>query len=40
VILDKKMGFSTKYDIKWTQTASEIDFISFKEGSQIVSASL
>jgi len=35
-ILDNKMAFSNKYDVKWVQTSAEIDFLSFKEGQQLV----
>jgi hypothetical protein len=35
-VLDKKLAFSNKYDIKWVQTSAEIDFLSFKEGQQLV----
>ena len=30
------MSFSNKFDIKWVQTSTEIDLLSFKEGQQIV----
>lgn len=33
--MDQKHAFSTKFDIKWVQTTSEIDYLSLKEG-QIV----
>lgn len=35
VIMDQKHAFSTKFDVKWVQTTSEIDYLSLKEG-QIV----
>lgn len=35
-LMDIKMAFSNKYDVKWVQTTSEIDYISFREGQQIV----
>ncbi len=30
------MAFSDRFDIKWVQTTGEVDFLKFKEGSQLV----
>jgi len=35
-LLDSKMTFTDKFDIKWVQTTGEIDFLKFKERSQMV----